>query len=213
MTPTRIRAAATLTALALSGAAPAHEGESEGKLGDVHFAVGCNAKAQREFDLAMALYHSFAWEQIKAPLDRAAQADPQCGMVPWARALASLDNPFAWPGNVSAQILAEGAALIAQARQAGLSTARERAYVDALGAFFEDADKLNHRTRAQALENGLEQVATKYPKDAEATILYSLVLSANFDPADKQYRNQLKAANLLEPNSPSSPGTRAPRTT
>jgi hypothetical protein len=199
MTPTRIRAAAALTALALSGAALAHEGESEGKLGDVHFAVGCNAKAQREFDLAMALYHSFAWDQIKAPLDRAAQADPKCGMVHWARALASLDNPFAWPGNVSAQTLADGAALIAQARQAGLSTPRESAYVDALAAFFEDADKLNHRTRAQALENGLEQVATKYPKDAEATILYSLVLSANFDPADKQYRNQLKAANLLEP--------------
>ena len=193
------RTAASLAALALCGAALAHEGGSDGKLGDVHFAVGCNAKAQREFDLAMALYHSFAWEQIKAPLDRAAQADPKCGMVPWARALASLDNPFAWPGNVSAQTLAEGAALIAQARQTGLSTARERAYVDALAAFFDDADKLNHRTRAQALENGLEQVATKYPKDAEATILYSLVLSANFDPADKQYRNQLKAANLLEP--------------
>ena len=193
------RTAASLAALALCGAALAHEGGSDGKLGDVHFKVGCNAAAQREFDLVMALYHSFAWEQIKAPLDRAAQADPQCGMVHWARALASLDNPFAWPGNVSTQTLADGATLIAQARQAGLSTARERGYVDALAAFFQDADKLNHRTRAQSLETGLEQVARNHPEDAEATILYSLVLSANFDPSDKQYRNQLKAANLLEP--------------
>ena len=42
-------------------------------------------------------------------------------------------------------------------------------------------------------------MAAKYPEDSEATILYGLVLSANFDPADKQYGNQLRAAKLLEP--------------
>ena len=178
----------------------AHDaGGSAGKLGTVHFKVECNAQAQKEFDLAAAYYHSFAWEQIKAPLDRALQADPTCGMVHWLRALASLDNPFVWPGNVSAKTLAEGAHHLQQARTAGLKTQRERDYVDALATFFQDADKLNHRTRAQALENALSQVAARYPEDTEATILYSLVLSANFDPADKQYRNQLKAAQLLEP--------------
>ena len=29
----------------------------------------------------------------------ALEADPGCGMAHWARALASLDNPFAWPGS------------------------------------------------------------------------------------------------------------------
>jgi hypothetical protein len=185
---------ATLCAVLPAGA---HEGD--GKLGNVHFQVACNAQAQREFDLAMAYYHSFAWEQIKAPLDRALAADASCGMVHWARALASLDNPFVWPGNVSTKTLAEGAALMEQARKAGLETQRERDYVDALAAFFQDADKLNHRTRAKALETGLERVAARHPEDSEATILYSLVLSANFDPADKQYGNQLRAARLLEP--------------
>ncbi len=51
----------------------------------------------------MAYFHSFAWEQIKAPLDRTLQADAACGMAHWVRALASLDNPFVWPGNVLAQ--------------------------------------------------------------------------------------------------------------
>ncbi len=197
-----VRSCHTAVALAAAAAlctAHAHEGESDGKLGDVTFKVSCRAEAQREFNLAMAYYHSFAWEQIKAPLDRVQQADAGCGMAYWARALALLDNPFAWPGNVSAQALADGAALLQQARQAGLQTQRERDYVEALSAFFQDADKLNHRTRAKALESGLEKVAASYPDDSEATILYSLVLSANFDPADKQYRNQLKAATLLEP--------------
>jgi hypothetical protein len=192
-----IRTALATAALCTLFPAAAHEGD--GKLGTVHFKVGCNAEAQREFDLAMAYFHSFAWEQIKAPLDRTLAADAACGMAHWARALASLDNPFVWPGNVSAKTLAEGAALMEQARKAGLPSQRERDYVDALAAFFQDADKLNHRTRAKALEAGLEKVATKYPEDSEATILYGLVLSANFDPADKQYGNQLRAARLLEP--------------
>ena len=192
-----IRTALATAALCANFSAAAHE--SDGKLGSVHFKVSCNAEAQREFDLAMAYYHSFAWEQIRAPLERALAADAACGMTHWARALASLDNPFVWPGNVSAKTLTEGEALMGQARKAGLATQRERDYVDALAVFFQDADKLNHRTRATALETGLEKVATAYPEDSEATILYALVLSANFDPADKQYGNQLRAAKLLEP--------------
>lgn len=190
-------------ALAAALAAPAigaHEIEAAaGKLGDVHFTLGCHAAAQREFDLAMSLYHSFAWAEIKAPLERALQADGRCGMVFWARALASLDNPFAWPGNVSAKTLAEGATLLEQAQKTGLSTPREHDYVEALAAFFREADKLNHRTRALALESAMQGLAAKYPTDTEATILYGLILSANFDPADKQYKNQLRAAQLLEP--------------
>lgn len=199
MTLQSMRTALAIAALSASFPFAASALESPGQLGSVHFKVGCNAQAQREFDLAMAYYHSFAWEQIKAPLERALQADAACGMAHWAHALASLDNPFAWPGNVSAQTLAEGAALIEKARKAGLPSQRERDYVDALAAFFQDADKLDHRTRAKALENGLGKVAAQYPDDSEATILYSLVLSANFDPTDKQYSNQLRAATLLEP--------------
>ncbi len=193
-----ILSAVSAAALLATFPVQAHEGGDE-KLGTVHFEVGCNAAAQREFDLAMAYYHSFAWEQIKAPLDRALAADPKCGMTYWARALASLDNPFGWPGNVSSKTLADGAALLDQARKTGLSTKRERDYVDALAVFFSDADKLNHRTRAKALEDAMQKLASDYASDSEATILLGLVLSANFDPADKQYGNQLRAARLLEP--------------
>jgi hypothetical protein len=188
-----------LASAALCAMFPVAAHDSEDKLGTVHFKVSCNAQAQREFDLAMAYYHSFAWEQIKPPLERALAADASCGMAYWARTLAALDNPFVWPGNVSAKTLADGSGWIDQARKAGLASQRERDYVDALAVFFVDADKLNHRTRAKALESALEKVAVQYPEDSEATILYSLVLSANFDPADKQYSNQLRAARLLEP--------------
>ena len=195
-----VRSAVAVAAACAATAVLAHGTEAApGTLGSVHFKVGCSADAQKEVDLAMAYFHSFAMERVKAPLERALQADATCGMAHWVRALASLDNPFGWPGNVSAKTLAEGAELMEQARRTGLKSQRERDYVDALSVFFRDADKLNHATRAKALESALQAVAARYPEDAEAVILHSLVLSATFDPADKKYTNQLKAAQQLEP--------------
>jgi len=195
---TRLMAAA-LGLLPASGAL-SHDASHGKGLGKVEFKVECNAAAQGEFNLAMAYYHSFAWgSSIEESLERALKADPGCGMVHWARALAMLDNPFVWPANVSAKTLADGAAALEAARTTGLRSARERDYVEALSAFYRDADKLNHRARAKAFEAEMEKLAQRYPDDREALILHSLVLSANFDPADKQYGNQLRAAKQLEP--------------
>jgi Tfp pilus assembly protein PilF len=168
-------------------------------LGKVHFQVECNAAAQREFNVAMAYYHSFAFQQIQQPLERVLQADPKCGMAHWLRTLAALNNPFAWPTIISAATLSEGGAFLDRARSAGLKSQRERDYVDALAVFFKDQDRLDHRARAKALETALEQVMRTYSRDTEAATLYALVLSANFDPADKKYTNQLNAAKILEP--------------
>jgi hypothetical protein len=169
------------------------------KLGKVRFPVSCTPAAQKEFEVAMAYFHSFAWPELKASTDRVLQADPSCGMAHWGRALWLLDNPFLWPGSLTPKVLADGQAAIDAARAAGLKTQRERDYVDAVGMIFKDADKLNHRTRAKALETALQDVAARYPEDTEATIIYALVLSANFDPSDKKYTNQLRATQLLEP--------------
>jgi hypothetical protein len=175
-----------------------HHG-AHARLGKVHFPVQCNAEAQREFDVAIAYYHSFAWEQINAPLERVLKADPSCGMAYWARALASLDNPFTWPGSISTATLSKGPETLQAARNTGLKSQRERDYVDALGTFFRDYEKVDHRTRAKAFETAMEQVMKRYPQDSEAATLYALILSANFDPADRKYTNQLKAAAILEP--------------
>jgi len=191
---------ATLTLALAAFTASAHEASAGSeRLGKVHFKVECNAEAQKEFDLAMAYYHSFAFGFMTAPLERVLKADPQCGMAHWARALASLNNPFARPVIVTPHALADGAAALDAARATGLKSEREHGYVEATAAFYRDHDKLNHRTRAQAFEAELEKLAQRYPDDREAAILHALVLSANFDPTDKQYTNQLRAARILEP--------------
>src|SRR5215475_1860609 len=130
MKPKRKQLAGAIAALALGAGtvlpAAGHDvGGAPGKLGKVHFKVECNATAQAEFDVAMAYYHSFAWEFYKAPLDRALQADPSCGMVNWLRALAVLDNPFTWPVPLSPKVLGEGQASLEAAPTTGLKTQRE----------------------------------------------------------------------------------------
>jgi len=197
MSTNGIRVAALFVALCTAQSAAAHDGPA--KLGKVHFKVECNAAAQKEFDLAMAYVHSFAWELYKAPLDRALAADPACGMTHWLRALGSLDNPFTWPIPLTPKVMEEGQASLEAARKTGLKSQRERDYVEALAVFYRDHDKLNHRTRAKAFEDAMAGVAARYPEDKEATILHALVLSVNFDPTDKKYTNQLKAAGILEP--------------
>src|SRR5262249_28346089 len=152
--PLTISIAAALL-LGAAGAANAHEGEGAPgeRLGRVYFPVECNAAAQKEMNLAMAYYHSFAWTYVKDPIERVLQADPSCGMAHWARAMMLLDNPFAWPTNLPPTIYADGPAALAAARAAGLKSQRERDYVDALDAFFRDHDKLNLKTRAKAFES------------------------------------------------------------
>ena len=85
----------------------AQHGSHSPTLGKVQFKVECNEAAQREFNLAMAYYHSFAWNELNAPLERALKADPTCGMVHWARALGMLDNPFVLPGIIPAKAFAD----------------------------------------------------------------------------------------------------------
>jgi hypothetical protein len=169
------------------------------RLGKVEFKVECNSAAQRTFNRAMALYHSFAWQPAGDAFAAVAKADPSCGMAHWGRAMVLLDNPFLWPGSLLPAKLNEIAAALQAARSAGLTSEREKAYVDAVATFVRDHEKVDYRARVSAYDASMAELATRYPSDKEASILSALVTSANFDPADKTYANQLKAAKILEP--------------
>lgn len=58
---------------------------------------------------------------------------------------------------------------------------------------------MDPRSRGLAFEKGMESVATRYPEDDEAQILYALVLITTAVPTDKTFAHQLKAAGILEP--------------
>jgi len=193
-------------AMLLGAGAPAPWAYGEGdtprgtprqKLGEVNFQVSCNASAQKEFNQAMALFYSFWFNPAIKSFSQVLQHDPECGMAHWGIAIMSMGNPFAWPPNPNA--LKAGAAAMAEAQRVGAKSERERDYIAALAAFFKDWETTDHRPRAVAFEKAMEGVATRYPQDIEAQILYALVLNVTALPTDKTFANQLKAAGILEP--------------
>jgi hypothetical protein len=168
-------------------------------LGKVEFKVECSDQAQQEFNHAMALYHSFAWEHAPEAFAKVAAADPTCGMAHWGRAMAMLDNPFVWPGNLPPDKLDAVAAALDEARAAGLKSQREKDFVEAVAVFVRDHGTVDHRARVQAFQEVLGKIATSNPDDMEASVLHALVTSANFIPEDKTYADQMRAAEILVP--------------
>lgn len=166
------------------------------KLGTVRFPTSCTPAAQRQFERAVAMLHSFWFTESSKAFAAVAQTDPNCGMAYWGSAMTLFGNPFTWP--LTGKALTEGWAAVEKAKAAGAKTPRERDYIAAVEAFYKDADKIDHRTRALAYEKAMELVAQRYPEDTEAAIFYALALNATVLATDKTYANQLKAGAILE---------------
>lgn len=165
------------------------------KLGQVRFPVSCNASVRKPFERAVALLHSFWYEEAGKAFYDVTEKDPQCGMGYWGVAM-SLYHPLWEPPDLEA--LKQGGAAIEKAKAAGAKTDRERDYIAAIETFYKDSDKLDHRTRALANEKAMEQVYRRYPKDEEAAVFYALSLLSTASPTDKTYANQKKAGEILE---------------
>ena len=173
------------------------QGKTLEKLGEVNFPVSCAVAAQKEFNRAMALFHSFWFAAAKKSFAKVLEHDRECGMAHWGIAIMSMGNPFTWPSNPLAA--KAGAPAAAEAQRVGAKSERERDYIAALSTFFKDWQTTEFRPRALAYEKAMERVARKYPKDEEAQILYALALNITALPTDKSFANQLKAAAILEP--------------
>jgi tetratricopeptide (TPR) repeat protein len=171
-----------------------HKHEMGEKLGRVNFTVSCNKAAQQQFNRAVALLHSFWYDEAERGFIEATKADPKCGMGSWGVAM-SLYHPVWQPPNRTE--LQNGSAAVAKAVMIGARTQREKDYIAAIETFYKDSDRLDHRTRSIAYEKAMEQLYLRYPKDNEAAVFYALALLGTALPTDKTYMNQKKAAEIL----------------
>jgi hypothetical protein len=176
----------------------AHPATPSAKLGTVHFATSCRAGAAPQFDRAVALLHSFEFGEAIPAFQQIAARDSTCAMAHWGIALGYWSNPLA-PGARSAAQLEAGRKTVERARSASAhATARERAYIDAVGQLYARYDSVPQRARVVAYERAMRLVTRDNPDDSEAQIFHALALLAAADPADKTYANQLAAAATLE---------------
>lgn len=197
-----------LALLTAGGSAQVHEHPVGEKLGTVHFATSCNEDAQKEFDRAVALLHSFQFSRSIQGFQAALERDPACGVADWGIALSQWSNPFAAGMKDKGQLQA-GQQSVERAQAVGAKTERERAYIAAVAKLYSDIENTPQRGRLIAYRDAMEQVAVKYSEDHEAQIFYALALAASEDPADKTYAGRLKAGAILEKlfaEEPSHPG-------
>ena len=182
-----------LAAGGLAQEAHAHHGESE-ILGTVRFPISCGEPVRPAFTRAVAILHSFGYEDARDAFAAVAAQEPGCGMASWGVAMTYYHPIWAPPSPAE---LAAGRAAAERASAAGARTEREQAYIAAIGAFYRDSEKLDHRTRALAYSKAMEELALRWPDDHEASIFYALSLLATAPPADATFANQKKAAGIL----------------
>jgi hypothetical protein len=138
--------------------------------------------------------HAPAGEALKA-FTNIAETEPSCAMAYWGVAMSQW-YPLWYPPNAAA--LRSGADAVQKGLAASPPTERERDYLEAIGRFYGDSEKLDHVTRARAYADAMKQLQDRFQTDREAAIFYALALNATWPPTDKSYANLKEAAAILE---------------
>src|SRR3569833_75817 len=182
-------------------------GAPEKHFGEVNFDISNKgAKLKEDFNLGVALLHSFEYDEAEKVFAKVIDEDPGCAMAYWGVAMCNY-HPL-WTPPTGAE-LKKGAKAAEIARSVAEKTPREAAYIDAISAFYKDCDKTAHQVRAINFEKAMEKVYTDHPADKEAAIFYALALDAAADPADRSFQNQKRAGKILYslyPGEPDHPG-------
>jgi len=193
----KLIAAVLVTLVALRGVSQEHRHGNGDKLGEVQFATSCNGVAQKEFNRAVALLHSFQFSRAIEGFNAVLAEDATCGIANWGIALSDWSNPFA-EGMKDQDQLQAGRKSVERGKKVGAKTDRERAYLAAVGKLYSDYESTPQQARLLAYRDAMRDVAAKYPEDHEAQIFYALALTASEDPSDKTYAGRLEAGAILE---------------
>jgi hypothetical protein len=193
-----------LGAMAVLIAAPAgtaQESEAHdhgtGRLGKVTFHVSCSVQAQRRFERAMAVLHSFWWEEGPAAFNAVLDADPECAMAYWGLAMNAWGNPFA--GGPSGAALTRAAEAADKAESLPARTPREGGFIAAVAALYRDAEGTPNAARLQAYADTMARLYRDFPKDTEVATYYALALVATAPKTDTTFAQQKRAAAILNP--------------
>jgi tetratricopeptide (TPR) repeat protein len=189
---------ALLMPLLGGGFVAAHEdGIDKTRLGSVKFENSCNAAVQADLMRAVAMLHSFWYSAGEETFREVLANDPECAIATWGIASIMMNNPLAGQG-ASPKGAETAQAAIAQGRGIGAKTQRERDYLEAVAAYYDDFGNRPERSRQETRAKAYEALAARYPNDDEAQIFAALYVAATQSQADQTYAAYLKAAAVLE---------------
>jgi len=164
--------------------------------GGANFPISCSPSAQTEFNRATALLHHMTYPRAREGFERVAAIDRGCAMAHWGIAM-TLFQPL-WPTRPGPPELTRGWAEVEKARQPGRSTERERLFIEAAAAFFEDPASTDYWARIRRWEAAMSRVQRTFPHDDEAAAFYALALLAlPVSQPDSGRAHSERAADLL----------------
>jgi hypothetical protein len=150
MKPKRIApVVASLFAFGVGGAL-AHGDGPAGKegLGRVLFKTSCSPEAQKQFERALAMLHSFWFPETVKAFSAIPQTDPACATAYWGLAVATRPNPLVGPWD--AATLKRGLDAVEKGEAIGAKTQRERDWLSAIQEFYKDYPSVDQDTRSKA---------------------------------------------------------------
>lgn len=192
--------ATSLAALMLFGPAadaqPDHTGHHA--VGTVRFANSCSSAVQDDLARGIAMVHSFWYSAGEQAFHNVLANDPTCAIADWGIASILMLNALNGVGSTP-KGAEQAAAAIEDARHIGAGTQRERDYIEAVAAYYQDFAKHTERERQEARAAAYEALAAKYPDDDEATIFSALYIAGTQKQSDQTYAAYARAAAILQP--------------
>src|SRR3989442_14300840 len=64
-----------------------HHELTDEEVGSVHFATSCSPSVEKSFNRAVALLHSFQYEETRGAFEAISAQDPKCAMAQWGVAM------------------------------------------------------------------------------------------------------------------------------
>lgn len=176
---------------------PARDLTADGarRLGDVELAVSCGPVADSALGRGLALLHHMTYEPAEAAFAEAAEARPDCALAWWGRAMTYV-HPL-WSDPPPPPKFDRGVGFVAKARALEL-TDRERAYVEAVGGYYDAGDQVTERPNLEGFAAGWAAAHERFPDDSEIAAYHALSLLGTADPGDPTLAVQRRAGEIAE---------------
>jgi tetratricopeptide (TPR) repeat protein len=173
-----------------------HHALTEEEVGSVHFSTSCAPAVESEINHAVALLHSFQYEDTRSAFEAIAAKDPECAIAEWGIAMSHYHGLWGNGDAAAGREALKRAQEIASANSA--TTPREHAYIDALAEIY-DGKSSDGYARDRAFESKMAALQNSYPDDTEAKVFHALALSITAPKTDRTFANQRKCGEILEP--------------
>jgi tetratricopeptide (TPR) repeat protein len=129
------------------------------ELGTVRLPGSCSDAARRHASRGLALLHHMTYEGARSAFTAAIEADPDCAMCYWGRAMSYI-HPL-WSDPPSESDFKKGRALVSEAL-AKKRTAREEAFIAAVVAYDAPVDMGRHQEAHEQYLKALERSPNRF---------------------------------------------------